>query len=485
LLYPLKDGNTELTVEFGGQSVVVPVEVRRPDYDPPICFRQDVVPVLTKSGCNNGSCHGAASGKDGFSLSLFGYDPEKDHFRLTREIAGRRINLALPAESLVLMKATGKVPHTGGAPIDEHSDRYATILSWLQAGAPLDEAKEREVESVHLYPPSAVLGGKGAKQGLIVLARYSDGTDRDVTSLASFTSSNDLVATISQDAMVTAEGRGEAFLTARYDTHTVGIHLNVLPVETEFQWSNPVDFNYIDTPLHAKLRRLRVNPAEVCGDGTFLRRAMLDLTGRVPTVDEYRQFVADTDENKRALKIDALLRRDEFIDIWTMKWADLLQMRTTMEFDRRSLNSYYKWLRDQVAGAVPLDKMVYKLLSASGGTFSNAATNYYQTEDETLKLTENVAQVFLGMRIQCAQCHNHPFDRWTMDDYYGFAAFFSQIGRKDGEDPREIIIYNSRDGEMKHPVDDRDMAPKFLGGEVPEISDQDRRVVMAEWLTSS
>lgn len=483
--HPVADGETTVQVSYGGHNVTVPVVVVNATVDPPISFRQDVMPVFMKTSCNNGSCHGAARGKDGFRLSLFGFDPEGDHYRLTREIPGRRINLALPEESLLVEKGAGIVPHTGGKRFSPDSEYYDTVVRWLQSGAPNDPGPVPAVVSVEIYPQGAVLDGEGSQQRLTVRAKYSDGTDRDVTSLAYFSSNNENSAEMSQEGIVTAHARGEAFIMARFDTHTVGTHFIVLPKGLDYQDPKTPEFNYIDTLVHNKLRKLRMEPSEVCSDQEFIRRVSLDIAGTMPTRGEYELFVADTDPQKREKLIDELLQRKEFVDIWVMKWAELLQVRTIANrVEKKPMLAYYNWLREKIASNTPMDQMVNELLGASGGSFTNPATNYYQTETATLKVSENIAQVFMGMRIQCAQCHNHPFDRWTMDDYYGFAAFFSQIGRKRGEDPRETIIFNSGSGEVRHLVDNRVMKPKFLGGEEPDLAGRDRRQVLAGWLAS-
>src|SRR5690606_7205325 len=426
----------------------VPVTVTRAAEDPPISFKLDVMPVFMKAGCNSGSCHGAARGKDGFRLSLFGFDPDGDYQRITREVAGRRINRAIPAESLLIEKAVGKVPHTGGTRFSEDSEYCATLIRWLESGAPNDPGEVPEVVSVEIYPQRAVLDGKDATQQLTVRAKYADGTDRDVTSLAYFMSNNDNSAAVSQEGLVTADNRGEAFIMARFGTHTVGAHYIVLPKGLEFQWQEVPENNYIDTLMNNKFRKLRIQPSELCSDEEFLRRATIDIIGMVPTVEEFHRFMNDPDPNKREKLVDELLDRKEFVEMWVMKWAELLQIRTTQTVSYKSALRYFNWVQQQLEENVPMDQMVQKLLSANGGTFANAATNYYQNETDTLKVAENVAQVFMGMRIQCAQCHNHPFDRWTMDDYFSFAAFFAQIGRKPGEDPREIIVFNSGSGEV-------------------------------------
>lgn len=484
VLYPLADGKTQLRVNYADRVVEIPVEVQQATTDPEISFQLDVMPVFMKAGCNAGSCHGAARGKDGFRLSLFGFDPDGDYHRLTREISGRRINLALPEECLMLSKATGKVPHTGGTRFDENSEYFRMLSRWLESGAPRDTGEIPSVDSIDIYPEGAVLNGKGTTQRVTVRARYSDGTDRDVSSLANFLSNNDNSATVSQDGMVTAANRGEAFIMARFEKHTVGTHFIVLPKDVEFEWPEIAPHNYIDELVHAKLRKLRIQPSDICTDEEFLRRVTLDITGTLPTVDEYRQFVLSDDPKKREALVDDLLGRKEFVEMWVMKWAELLQIRTSQQVTYKSMLRYYDWLKERIASNVSIDKLVQELLSAKGGTFSNAATNYYQNETNTLKVAENIAQVFMGMRIQCTQCHNHPFDRWTMDDYYSFAAFFAQIGRKRGEDPREQIIFNTGSGEVKHPVGNRVMQPKFLGGETPDLQGRDRREVLAEWIAS-
>ena len=453
--------------------------------DPGPSFRLDVMPILMRSGCNTGSCHGAARGKDGFRLSLFGFDPEADYQRITREISGRRINLALTAESFLLTKATNAVPHGGGARIKPGDEYYNTLKRWLDTGAKNDPGPVPAVVAVVLDPPEGVLDGAGATQQLSLRAKYADGSERDVTSLAVFLTNNDNAAKVDSTGLVTAGNRGEAFVMARFETHTVGSHFITLPKGLAFQWANPPAANVIDELIHAKLQKLRINPSAICTDEEFLRRASLDICGVLPTSDEYRSFMASADPQKRAALVDQLLVRKEFVDLWVMKWSELMMIRTVPnEVSYKAMLLYYNWLQERIEANTPIDQLVRELLSAKGGTFTEPATNYFQHERDTLKTAENVAQVFMGMRIQCAQCHNHPFDRWTMDDYYGFANFFAQIGRKRGEDPRETIVFNSGSGDVKHPVGGRVVPPKFLGGAVPDTQGRDRREVLADWLAS-
>ena len=488
ILTPVADGQTELKVKFQGKTLVVPVKIEAATVAEPISFIKDVMPVFTKAGCNTGGCHGTSRGKDGFRLSLFGYDPDGDYHRLTREAIARRINLALPEESLILEKATRKVPHTGGELFKSDSEFYRTLLAWLQAGAPKDGPDVAKVVRLEINPRQSVLEGTGEAQQLSVRAFYSDGTDRDVTSLTAFMGNNDAAIKVSASGKATALSRGEAFITARYEGLATGVQVLAIPKNLQFTWPAVAENNYIDTHVNAKLRKLRIAPSDLCDDPTFLRRVYLDITGTLPSPDQVRTFLADTSGGKRDAVIDDLLGRKEFVDLWVMKWAELLQIRSAdqqVQMSTKSALQYFDWLEGEITQNVPVDVMVKKLLTATGPSFEEPAANFYKIERDTLKLSENVAQAFMGVRVQCTQCHNHPFDRWTMNDYFGFAAFFAQVGRKAGEDPRETIVFNSGGGAVKHPVTGKDMAPKFLGGAQPEIAKgADRRQVLAEWLTA-
>ena len=485
--YPLADGETTMAVAFGGQNVSLPVKVAQAKVELPTSFRLDVMPVFMKAGCNTGNCHGAARGKDGFRISLFGFDPEGDHFRITREMSGRRINLAVPAESTLIEKSDGAVPHTGGKRFEIGSELYQTVTRWIEAGVPNDDlTKLPKIVAVELYPKNAVLDGKTAAQQMTVRAKYSDGSDRDVTKLAVFLTNNETSATISDQGLVTAGDRGEAFVMARFETYTVGSQMIVLPKALKFDDPGEPSVSYVDQKVAAKLKKLRIAPSGLCSDEVFLRRVYLDVVGFTPTNEEHDRFLASTEPDKRAKLVDELLAKKEFSEIWVGKWAELLQVRTdaNKNISQKAMFLYYNWLVEKLSKNMPMDEMVQELLGANGGTFKNPATQFYQTTTDTLALTENVAQVFMGIRVQCAQCHNHPFDRWTQNDYYGFAAFFSQIGRKQGEDYRETIVFNSGGGEVNHPVGGAVMKPKFLGGDTPDLAGKDRRVLLAKWLAS-
>ncbi len=487
-LLPKKDGSTTLKIEYRSHAIEVPITVKDAEKPRPISFQLDVMPVITAAGCNTGSCHGSARGQDGFHLSLFGFDPKGDHFRLTTEMAGRRVNLAVPEESLLVTKALGSVPHTGGKLMKKDSPFYNTLVDWIRGGAKFDEGEIAKPTRIEVQPKQLVLTGPDVRIPFTVRAIYSDGTDRDVTTLSRFSTSNDNSVTIKpSEGIAASKNRGEAFLLARFHTFTEGSQAIVVPADLKYTRPEVLAFNYVDNHVLEKLNKLRIIPSELADDESFLRRVFLDIVGLPPTPEERAKFLADTRKDKRDTLVDDLLGRKEFTEMWVMKWAELMQIRTfndgPKQVSYKAALNYYQWLRERIAGNMPFNKLVQELLSAEGGTFSSPATNFFQIEQETLKLTENVAQVFMGTRIQCAQCHNHPFDRWTMDDYYSFAAFFAQVKRKPAEDPRERIVYDEG-GEIQNPVTKKNMVPKFLGGPTPDLATQSRRVAVADWLAS-
>lgn len=478
-------GNTILRADWRGMSATATVQVYEDATVRSPRFRNDVLPVLTRSGCNAGKCHGSASGKDGFQLSLYGFDPEGDFYRLTREMSGRRIDLSQPDQCLMIQKATGEVPHTGGARLSPGSSEYRTLVTWIARGAKPDPEKMPLPVGIDVYPNQIVMSQPDRSQQLIVVARYDDGSSRDVTNLAVYISNNDAVATASSYGNVLATGPGSGFVMARFDQFTAGTSIVVRSGQSypklEFE-SN----NYIDQLAAARWQDLHVQPSKLCSDETFLRRVCLDITGLLPTQDQRQKFLSDSSPNKREILVDQLLESKDFLDMWAMQLAELLQIRNTNGLSNKGLQLYDAWLKEQVHAGVPVDQILRQLIPASGSTFVNPATTYYQTETTPQLLAENIAQAFLGTRIQCAQCHNHPFDRWTMDDYYGFASFVSQVGYKQAPDPREIIVFNLGEGNLQHPVPGRTVRPKFLGGEFAEIeAGDDLRSSLADWLTST
>ena len=487
VIHPVSDGMLDIVVTVEGRRLVVPVTVRHARETSPVRFGLDVMPVLTKGGCNSGSCHGASRGQRGFRLSVFGFDPIGDHFRITREFIGRRIDLARPAESLLLTKPMEQVVHGGGQRFDSDSEMYRVLLKWLEQGAPRDPENVIRVKRLEVFPSEIVLLGRGPGEDvapanshrLIVRAHYENDTNRDVTGLTVFTSTNTASAIVSADGIVSSQQRGESFVTAMFGEHNVGLPVIVVPGGPATEFPDLRVANRVDELIHRKLRKLRVIPSPLCDDSTFLRRVYLDTIGLLPEPSEYARFMTDRRPDKRKRLVDELLERPEFTELWVMKWAELLQVRNVK-------GGFFGWLRKRFLANVPMDRMVRELLTAEGGFFRDPPAQYFRQVGKPKILAENVAQVFMGTRIQCAQCHNHPFDRWTMNDYYGFAAFFTQLGSKHNwEDTREKIVFNKGSGEIRHPIDQRVMPPKFLGGSTPKLAGRDRRAILADWLTAA
>jgi hypothetical protein len=483
-LKPKSDGEGQLHIDHNGARISIPLKVTNSATNPPMSFRNDVEPVIMRAGCNTGACHGSAQGKNGFRMSLFGYDPLHDFITLTREERGRRLNPALPEQSLMLTKPLGEVDHEGGTRFEKDSLLYKMMHRWIAEGAVEDQPDLPHVTGIDILPKEVVMEGTGVTQQLLVMAHYSDGTDRDVTDLAILSSVDESLVSVDGKGLATAGKRGEAYLMARFSTYAVVSKVITIPKDEPVLAQPNAPKNYIDEFIYAKLDKLRINQAELCDDSVFVRRAYLDILGVLPTVDEARAFLADTSETKRAALIDVLLERPEFSELWAMKWADVLRVRSSVTLDAKGMHRYNDWLRQSITNNKPMDQLVRELLSAEGGNFTSPTSNFYLIERQPNLMAENVAQVFTGVRIQCAQCHNHPFDRWTMDDYYSFSAFFSQVGRKPASDPRETIVFNSRSGEVRNLRDNQVMKPKFLGGDVPDLKGRDRREVLGEWLTS-
>ena len=479
-----RDGEGVLIVSAGANKIEIPLAVKGTGQSAPVSFSRDIMPILTRAGCNVGKCHGAAAGKDGFRLSLFGFDPVGDHFRLVEEIPDRRINQGKPESSLVITKALGTVPHTGGRKIEPGSPFHQLLIRWVREGATKDENSVAQPVSIKVGPASMVLEEKKEPARIVVTASYSDGSQRDVTHLSAFYSSNDGVATPDTNGLVRPTGRGEAFILARFATLTGGAAVITRPADSTFKFPTVRANNAVDDAVHGRLAKLHLTPADLCSDATFLRRASIDLNGRLPEASELASFLADTRSDKRDRIVEAMAAKQEFTDLWVMRFAEMLQIRTANGASPKGIGKYHDWLRERIRSGATIDQVVAEILSTTGGTFEKPAANYYQTETEPATLAENVAQAFLGMRIQCAQCHNHPFDRWTMDDYYGFTAFFAQIGYKSAPEPREITIFNRGDGEIEHPLSHKSVPPRFLGDRAAASIQpaEDRRVVLARWL---
>jgi hypothetical protein len=458
----------------------------------PLSFRLDVMPVFFRAGCNSGACHGAAAGKDGFHLSLFGYDPAGDYWRLTQQMVGRRIDLAAPEQSLLLHKALGAVPHSGGRRFQADSESYQTLVRWIREGAPDDAPGVPQVTGIALTPDKVVFSGKSKPQPLQVVAKYSDGSSRVVNRLALYFSNNKSTADIDAQGNVTAGKRGDTFVFARFARYTVGAEIMVLP-PGRFAWPKTPVNNYIDELVDAKLRKLKIAPSGLASDEEYLRRVFFDLIGLPPGPEEYAQFLGDHSKDKRARLVDALLERDEFADLWAARWAETLKVRSdnnsAFGTDRKAAYAYYQWIRDEMKRDAPLDEFVRAQVAGTGSNLRNPPVNLYtmlpQGQYDAKAVAQDVAQVFTGVRVQCAQCHNHPFDRWTQDDYYGFVSFFTGVKRKVASEAREFYIYDDPAAPpAKHLLDGHPVPARFLGGDAPDVKGADPRVALAAWLTA-
>lgn len=485
ILHGALNGEGKIIATFGDAAVETPLRVTGAAADPALSFRNDIMPVFMRAGCNAGACHGSASGKNGFHLSLFGYDPANDYSALTREVEGRRLSVPDPAGSLMLLKPTLTVDHEGGERFTPDSELYGTIERWIREGASNDPAPPPALTGIEILPPAVVLEGEDTGMQFIVLAHFADGGDRDVTELSVLSAADDSVIAVDSAGLAKSGRRGETYVMARYGNFAVVSQAIAIPVGATAPAPPQAPGNYIDEFIYAKHANLRIKAAGLCTDEVFVRRVYLDTIGALPSADEARAFLADTDSDKRAKLVDTLLERPEFSDVWAMKWAEVLRVRSSATtLDPKGMYRYNDWLRAAFRENRPIDEIARELLTATGGNFSQPAANFYIIDTEPKTMAENVAQVFMGIQIKCAQCHNHPFERWTMDDYYSFAAFFAQIGKKVSSDPREIIVFNAGGGEVTNLRDGQVMAPKFLGGETPDIAGRDRRAVVAEWLAS-
>ena len=488
-IYGVSEGKSTVTVSAGGQTADLPVTVSAPAEKRTISFLRDVMPVLNKQGCTSGPCHGSAKGKNGFKLSLRGYDPEFDYAALLYDISGRRFNRADPAESLMLAKPTQAVPHEGGLRIEKDSRYYDTILDWISSGTPLGDKKNDTVAKLQVTPSEVFMGRPGMKQQILVVATYGDGTTRDVTREAVVASSQDTTAKIVDGSIVQGERIGEVTLLVRYEGKFVIVPVTILNPAPGFEWKQLSQHNYIDEHIDAKLKRLKIQPSEVADDSTFVRRVYIDLIGIPPTPEEARDFIEDPEKSrlKRIRLIDNLMKRTEFVDHWTLKWGDLLQSNRKY-LGEKGTWAFRQWIRDQIATNRPYDQVVRELVTSTGSTYQNPAANFFRVNKDPKEAMEKTSQLFLGVRMTCAQCHDHPFERWTQNQYFQLSAFFAAVGVKPGFDSDEQIVYLKRDDNtVKHPKTGRVVEPEYLiatTGAPPLSAEEDRRRGLAQWLTS-
>jgi len=488
---PKKDGTGVLVVTAGSQQVQVPVTVDGLSKPSPVSFRRDVIAALNVGGCNSGACHGTPSGKNGFKLSLRGFDPAADYIQLTRDQFGRRTDKHNPLQSLLLLKAVGGVPHEGGQRFGAGSIPGEMLIAWLTEGLKDDRADLPPVKQVEVIPGARLLKAPSKWQQLAVVATFADNQSRDVTRLSNFSSSDPSIADVTATGLVEFKRPGEVAILCRYLEELVAVRITYLESRPGFVWPNPPLVNYVDTHTFAKLKQMSIAPSELCEDFEFVRRAYLDCIGRMPTTEEAKQFLADKDPQKREKLIDSLVEMPEFADFWALKWADILRSsRKTIQ--TKGSYAFQAWLRGHLQRNTPMDVIVRELITADGNTYSNPPANYYRIAKDPQSLAETTAQLFLGVRMQCAKCHNHPFERWSQDDYYGMAAWFARVRTKPEPvvgarppTPGAEVVFISRDGEVTQPRSGKTMKPRYIGvGDAELKPTEDRRVALATWLTS-
>lgn len=444
-------------------------------------YVHDVLPLMSRFGCNSSACHGKAEGQNGFKISIFGADPAADHEAITRQSRGRRLMMAAPEHSLLLRKAAGEVPHAGGSRMKTGSREYVILRDWVAAGAPFSTEGRSEIASLAVEPAERVMAF-GQKQALRVKAVLSDGTEQDVTWLAQFQSNDNAVAEVSESGEVTTGNAvGQAAVMARYLGRIAVFHA-ITPRPGEVVTANAQPLNDLDVHVQAKLQKMNLQASAVADDATFLRRITLDLIGRLPTVDEARAFLKNNASDKRARLVDALLEKPEFADFWALKWADLLRV-DRLVLDHHAAHDYHTWIRAAVAENRPLDVFARELITAQGPLDEQPAGYFFKVAKKPGEMAASLSQVFLGVRITCAECHQHPTDRWTQRDYHGMRAFFEQVSYKKAGGGEALIIQGNP--QVKHPRTKEPVQPYALGTTMPETAPEgDRRAALAQWMTA-
>lgn len=489
-IIPTGNGIATITASDSKGSVSARVTVEKFDAAHQWNFRNHVQSVLSKTGCNSGACHGAAAGKNGFKLSLRGYDPEADFLAITRQARGRRVTPDDPGRSLILTKPTGMIPHKGGIRFTENSPEYHVIAEWLAQGQQGPSANDAKISHLKILPENARLA-PGLEQQVIVQAHFTDGHTEDVTRWAKYTSTNHAVCTVDDTGFVKVIGSGEGAIVAWYLAQNATATITV-PYSTDIPaevFANAKRANFIDDLVLEKLAALNIPPSPRSTDSEFVRRVYLDALGLLPTVEETRGFLDDTDPNKRLKLIEQLLARPEFVDYWTYQWSDLLLL-TGNRLRPQAVKSYYQWIRERVADNVPWDEFARGVILAKGSTFENGAANFYALHQDPQDMVETTSMAFLGMSIQCAHCHDHPNEKWTNDDYYGMVSLFARVRGKGwggdfrGGDGNRTIFVDDQ-GEVLQPRTGKPQPPKPLDAAAIAFDGSvDRREYLARWLTS-
>lgn len=479
-------GRAEVRVVFGGQSASARIQVEPPAGKYEVSFVKDIVPILTRGGCAGSNCHGSIRGKGGFKLSLFGYEPKDDYESLVKAENGKRVDLRNPEQSLVLRKPTFQTPHGGGIRFKPDSIEYAAIRDWLRAGAKFDSEGSPRITSLTVYPAERRLVGLGSEQRLIVTAAYSDGSREDVTGKVQFTSNNDGVATVSAGGMVKAEAPGETAVMIRTLGHAIVSRVTVVKDPPMANYPRRARANFVDDLVFAKLEEANIIPSKPTGDSEFLRRVYLDVTGAPPTVEQALAFLDSTDPRKRAKLVDTLLNSPERAEFWAQYFADLFRLGFNESRDKGA-KLFYDWLRDNIQRDRPYDEMVRELMGGQGNLFYDATANFYfiTRKMDPGDIATHVSQSLLGVRIECAKCHNHPWEKWTQDDFYGFAAFFPRLATKFVNAGSESNVYLRDSGTVIHPKTKAKSEPRYLGGDIEiERPGEDIRVKLGAWITS-
>lgn len=496
----IADGSDKIGISIDGKTAEIPVVVSGTEKTFTADFVQHVNPVLTKVGCNQGTCHGAKKGKNGFKLSLRGYDPIYDIRAFTDDLASRRTNVASPKDSLMLLKATGAVPHEGGQAIKPGSNYYEIVRNWISNGAKLDLSTAK-VTAISITPENPVIQRIDSRQQIRIVATYSDGSEKDVTRESFIVSGNTEVAVTNRWGLMTAVRRGEAPILARFEGAYAATTLTVMGDRTGFEWTEPESWSTVDKLVAAKWQRMKIQPSDLCTDTEYLRRVHLDLTGLPPTADEVRAFMADDRDTrvKRAEVVDKLIGNEDFVDYWTNKWADLLQVNRKF-LGAEGSSAFRDWIKKEVKENTPYDQFVRKVITADGSNKENPAASYYKILREPVDIMENTTHLFLGVRFNCNKCHDHPFEKWTQDQYYETAAYFARVGLKadpaggkrkiggtavEGAKPFYEVVFEKKDGEVTHDRTGAVTAPLFpFECDHQPPKEANRRQQLASWITS-
>lgn len=485
MVTPVKDGAVTITAkDAAGSTATIAANVIGMAQDIPINFTNQVVPIFTKLGCNSGGCHGKSSGQNGFKLSLLGFYPDEDYEFLVKEARGRRMFPGSPGQSLLLTKPVGKSPHGGGKRMEVESYEYRLIARWIEQGTPYGSSKDPVVTGIKCYPEGRVMD-RGADQQITTLAIYSDGSTEDVTRMALYEPNDTEMAEATTSALVkTLDLAGEVAIMARYQGQ-VSTFRATIPLGADLG-NVPSPKNFIDTAVLNKLKLLGIPPSAVCDDATFVRRVSIDITGKLPTETEVRAFLADPDPAKRDKLIDVLVDSPEYADLFANKWSLVLRNKKRQPDDTRGNYAFHAWIRDSLFENKPYDQFVREVLTASGDLKSNPPVTWFREVAQTNEQVEDTAQLFLGLRIQCARCHHHPFEKWSQDDYYGFSAFFSRVGKKNGDSPREQrVFHNEGAATAQNPRSGNSLKPTGLGSPALDIAaDRDPRHFLVDWMSS-